>query len=82
MKNIAEIIEDLQSRKRAVSCNGKKGLLAILKELGFQATQGQANHFIFTHIQLSTISEFTTFSIDCGHYPKKPMKFPLCGTNN
>lgn len=78
MSRIDEILEDLRSRKRAVSCNGKAGLLAYMDEMGFISKSGKSpNHKVFVHKQLTETSnnEFKSHSIDCGHAPKKPMKF-------
>lgn len=76
---IDEIIEDLKSRKAAVACDGKAGLIAYMNELGFIFKKGNvAGHKVFCHKGLSekTNGRFTTHSIDCGHKPKRPMKKP------
>jgi len=79
MNQVQTIIEDLTARKRSVSCNGKAGLLLIMKDLGFIWKEGKTDgHKVFVHPKLSLLSnsQFTSHSIDCGHAPKKPMKFP------
>lgn len=76
---IQEIIKDLTARKRSVSCHGKTGLLIYMEKLGFKWKKGNANgHKVFVHQALNkqTKGQFTTHSIDCGHAPKRPMKFP------
>lgn len=79
MCRVNEILEDLKGRKRAVSCNGKAGLLAYMEELGFscKSSKKSNNHKVFVHKELTARSsnQFKTHSIDCGHAPKKPMKF-------
>jgi hypothetical protein len=79
MSVIQEIIKDLTARKRSVSCNGKAGLLFYMQELGFKWKKGTTDgHKVFVHSELNRESkgQFTTHSIDCGHAPKHPMKFP------
>jgi hypothetical protein len=79
MNQVQSIIEDLTARKRSISCNGKTGLLLFMKELGFTWKDGKTDgHKVFVHPELNELSkgQFTTHSIDCGHAPKKPMKFP------
>ncbi|WP_330472093.1 hypothetical protein [Vibrio harveyi] len=78
MDRIVEILEDLKRRKKAVSCDGKTGLLMYMEELGFSWKEGKtAGHKVFVHKALTEASsnQFTTHSIDCGHAPKRPMKF-------
>lgn len=78
MCKVEQILEDLKRRKNAVACNGKSGLLAYMDELGFSWTDGKSpNHKVFVHKALTAASDsaFTTHSIDCGHAPKRPMKF-------
>lgn len=75
MSRVQEIIDSLSQRKASVVCNGKVGLLAFLEELGFSWTDGKSEgHKIFVHTGLSRDTGFTTFSIDCGHAPRRPMK--------
>ena len=79
MDKVQDIIDDLTARKRSVSCNGKAGLLIYMEELGFVWKGGKTDgHKVFVHSALSRITNgrFTTHSIDCGHAPKRPMKFP------
>ena len=79
MNKIQEIIEDLTARKRLISCNGKTGLLLYMEELGFVWKKGKTDgHKVFVHPTLSKLTngQFTTHSIDCGHAPKRSMKFP------
>lgn len=77
---VTEIIEDLERRKSSVACCGDVGLLSLLSKLGFQyrSSKNSIGHTIFTHPELTRLSEgeFATFSIDCGHRPKKEMKKP------
>jgi hypothetical protein len=78
MNRYQDIIEDLSARKRSISCNGKTGLLLYMEELGFDWKEGKTDgHKVFVHDFLTreTNGQFTTHSIDCGHYPKKAMKF-------
>lgn len=76
MSKIQEIIDDLNRRKKAVSCDGSTGLLIILQSIGFTFKDSKTlGHRVFTHKKLSEISEFTTHSIDCGHKPKREMRF-------
>lgn len=78
MSRLEEIIEDLQQRKRAISCNGKDGLLLYMTEIGFLWKDGKTEgHKVFVHPSLTSFTEglFTTHSIDCGHSPKREMKF-------
>ncbi len=78
MSRIQEIIDDLTARKRSISCNGKAGLLLYMEELGFSWTEGKTDgHKVFSHKFLTkdTSGQFTTHSIDCGHKPKRNMKF-------
>lgn len=74
---IDEKIEYLKHRKANISCDGKSGILLMLEDMGFSVKQGKSyNHKIFTHksLTLLTNSRFTSFSIDCGHKPNRPMK--------
>jgi hypothetical protein len=78
-QTVKSIIDDLATRKKSISCCGKNGLLEILSNLGFSYKGGASDaHKIFTHKYLNEKSKgaFKTFSIDCGHMPKKPMKLP------
>ncbi|PKM21140.1 MAG: hypothetical protein CVV11_06700 [Gammaproteobacteria bacterium HGW-Gammaproteobacteria-15] len=78
-QTVKSIIDDLATRKKSISCCGKGGLLEILSGLGFSYKGGASeNHKVFTHKYLTEASSgrFTTFSIDCGHMPKRPMKLP------
>ncbi|MDF9390842.1 hypothetical protein EXZ60_19085 [Vibrio sp. 1151_11] len=78
MGRLDEIIDDLQNRKRSISCNGKDGLLLYMEEIGFTWKEGKTEgHKVFVHEVLTkkTSEAFTTHSIDCGHYPKRAMKF-------
>ncbi|HHR6140838.1 TPA: hypothetical protein ACS72N_001115 [Providencia alcalifaciens] len=76
MSKIQDVIDDLTKRKKSISCNGSRGLLVILTTLGFEFKDGKtAGHKVFTHYNLSQISEFKTHSIDCGHKPGREMKF-------
>ena len=69
---VQEAISDLEKRKRSIACGGKDGLLSLLGDLGFQYRRaGDAQHHVFHHPHLPM--DFI-HSIDCGHYPKKPMK--------
>lgn len=77
--NISEIIEYLSQRKNQIQCNGKQGLLVIMRDLGFHITNGRGEHRIFTHPKLSNRTRdseqfFISHSIDCGHQPNRPMK--------
>lgn len=79
MNVIQKIIKDLTARKRSVSCDGKAGLLLCMQELGFTWKKGKTiGHKVFVHHALNkqTNGQFITHSIDCGHAPKHPMKFP------
>ncbi|MCO6539808.1 MAG: hypothetical protein J6569_06710 [Gilliamella sp.] len=70
-------IEYLKKRTANISCNGKAGIVSFLTDLGFSMTTGKsAQHKIFSFKKLTIITDgkFKTFSIDCGHAPKKPMK--------
>ena len=78
MSRLEEIIEDLTRRKRAISCDGKNGLLLYMEEIGFTWKAGKTDgHKVFVHEQLTQATEglFMTHSIDCGHAPRRPMKF-------
>lgn len=78
MSRIDEIIDDLDKRKKAISCNGKGGLLLYLQELGFTWKDSKTEgHKVFVHKELTaeTSGEFTTYSVDCGHKPNRDMKF-------
>lgn len=76
MSKIQDVIDELIQRKKSISCNGSSGLLLILSNLGFKFKDGKTTgHKIFTHYELSKISEFKTHSIDCGHKPGREMKF-------
>lgn len=78
MSRLDEIIDDLRKRKRSISCNGKDGLLLYMQEIGFTWKDGKTEgHKVFIHNDLTrkTMGTFTTHSIDCGHQPKKAMKF-------
>lgn len=75
MSRVQEIIKELSSRKRSISCNGKDGLLLLMQELGFEYKAGKTEgHKVFIHTHLSE-SGFYGHSIDCGHAPARPMKF-------
>ena len=77
MSKVRDIIEDLSRRKNDVACDGKGGLRLYLAELGFDDAPGKTiGHRIFTNQRLSDESEFISFSIDCGHKPRRSMKFP------
>ena len=70
-----DVISDITRRKANVSCVGRSGLLTVLERLGFRHKAGKnENHRIFTHKELSSKSEFKTFSVDCGHGMKKTVK--------
>ncbi|WP_392552730.1 hypothetical protein RHO14_02380 [Orbus wheelerorum] len=74
---IEKQIEYLKKRKANISCNGKTGILFFLESIGFSITNGKSEqHKIFSFKELSMVTngEFKTFSIDCGHYPNRPMK--------
>lgn len=78
MDRIIEILEDLKRRKKAISCSGKDGLLMYMEELGFSWKEGKTpGHKVFINklLTVATKNQFTTHSIDCGHAPKRPMKF-------
>jgi len=76
MSLVHEIIEDLSRRKKSVACLGKQGLRNYLSDLGFTDTEGKTpGHRVFTHEMLSRQADFISFSIDCGHKPKREMKF-------
>lgn len=76
MSRVKDIIEELQRRKRSISCSGSDGLLLLMEELGFCHRAGKTEgHRIFVHKGLSDCSHFTTHSIDCGHKPKRAMNF-------
>lgn len=75
MSRVEDIINELKNRKASIACNGKKGLLIYLKDLGFTVVSGSTpGHKVFTHERLSELSGFISFSIDCGHKPKREMK--------
>jgi hypothetical protein len=76
MNEVKTTIEQLSRSKKSTCCNGRQGLIAALKKLGFEGSPGQANHKVFVHKALSEISAFRTFSIDCGHKPNRSMKAP------
>ncbi|MCU7781984.1 hypothetical protein [Lelliottia amnigena] len=77
MSKVEEIIQDLRRRKASVACEGKKGLRMYLQDLGFVDVPGKTDgHRIFTHPTLSQHSSFISFSIDCGHRPRREMKTP------
>ncbi|WP_233010499.1 hypothetical protein [Rheinheimera faecalis] len=75
--DIGELIDDLARKKNTISCCGSHGLLSLLERLGFNHKSGKSDgHRVFTHPVLRNKSngKFTTFGIDCGHAPKRPMK--------
>lgn len=81
MTRIEEIIQYLTHRKANIQCNGSDGLILLLEEIGFLCKHSKrGEHKIFTHAKLSLKTQefkptpFYTHSIDCGHYPNKPMK--------
>lgn len=75
MTRLELIIENLEQRIKSVGCGGKTGLLFYLDELGFTVRSGRAdNHKVFTHPELSKLSEFRTLGIDCGHGMAKSVK--------
>lgn len=76
MSKIQDAIDNLERRVKSVACNGRKGLLLTLRELGFSDRAGKApGHRVFTHQELSKHSDYTTHSVDCGHKPNREMKF-------
>lgn len=76
MTRVEEIISDLETRKRSVSCGGSSGLLIFMEELGFTHKAGKTEgHRLFFHTKLSADTGFRTHSIDCGHKPNRNMKF-------
>ncbi|HBQ6716699.1 TPA: hypothetical protein L9K80_000405 [Klebsiella quasipneumoniae subsp. similipneumoniae] len=77
MSKVEDIIHDLKRRKASVACEGKNGLRMYLQDLGFIDIPGKTDgHRIFTHPKLSEHSNFISFSIDCGHRPRREMKTP------
>jgi len=77
MSKVENIIQDLSRRKASVACEGKGGLRMYLSDLGFIDVPGKTpGHRVFTHKLLSSESDFISFSIDCGHRPKREMKTP------
>lgn len=77
MSSVRTIIDDLKRRKNAVACAGKGGLQLYLKGLGFDDTEGDTpGHRVFTHKKLSEEAGFISFSVDCGHRPRREMKLP------
>lgn len=75
MSRTQDVINELVKRKKSISCNGSKGLLLYLESLGFKHKEGKTvGHRIFTHPQLSSISDYKTHSVDCGHKPNRDMK--------
>ena len=72
-------IKYLSQRKSQIKCNGKQGLLIIMRDLGFHISNGRGEHKVFTHPELSNRTRdseqfFISHSIDCGHQPNRLMK--------
>lgn len=75
MTRLELIIEDLERRSKSIGCSGRSGLLFFLEELGFTLKSGKSdNHKVVAHPELSKVSEFRTFGIDCGHGTAKSVK--------
>ncbi len=75
MSRTQDVINYLISRKKSISCNGSKGLLLQLESLGFEHKEGKTvGHRIFIHQRLSSMSDYKTHSVDCGHKPNREMK--------
>lgn len=76
MSKVQDAIDSLERRVKSVACNGRKGLLLILQDLGFSDKEGKTpGHRLFTHPKLSNLTDYTTHSVDCGHKPNREMKF-------
>lgn len=68
MTRLEFIIEDITRRQKTIGCMSNTGLLYYLSELGFEAKSGKSdNHKVFSHAELSKISDFRTMGINCGH---------------
>lgn len=75
MTRLELIIEDLERRTKTIGCGTRTGLIFYLEELGFNLKSGKSdNHKVVSHAELSRISEFRTFGIDCGHGMSKSVK--------
>jgi len=80
MNEVQETIDFLIINKKNLCCEAKPNLLEPLEALGFEVCPKKAGHKVIIHVALSQKTGFCSFSIDCGHKPKKAMK--LCYPSN
>ncbi|WP_429021743.1 hypothetical protein [Aeromonas allosaccharophila] len=72
---VDEIIGFLRDRVANVACDGVDGLLVIMERLGFKCREASAGHRVFTHPELTKITnrQFLSHSINCDHKTRRPM---------